>query len=63
MSEKSERLYLGDGLYAAYDGWIIELSVDRDNGRHWVCLEPEVFEALMRFVMKVQFGLKRKDGK
>jgi len=37
--------YLGDGLYASYDGFMITLRAPRTNGDHWVGLEPEVWLA------------------
>lgn len=42
--------YLGDGLYASYDGWMLKLRAPRPEGDHWVALEPEVLAALIRFV-------------
>lgn len=41
--------YLGDGLYASFDGWQIILRAPRSGGDHWVALEPEVWRALSRF--------------
>lgn len=45
--------YLGDGLYAEWDGWNIILSAPRENGDHWVGLEPTVFDALIRYKERV----------
>lgn len=45
-----EETYLGDGLYASFDGWQIVLRAPRAEGDHWVGLEPEVYAALTRFV-------------
>ena len=56
--QKVRHDYLGDGLYASYDGWMITLRAPREEGDHWVGLEPEVFQALLRFAEKV--GLLRK---
>lgn len=43
--------YLGDGLYASFDGAMIRL---RAAGReHEVYLEPEVFVALVEFAKSV----------
>jgi hypothetical protein len=41
--------YLGDGLYASFDGWHIVLRAPREGGDHWVGLEPAVFRELMRY--------------
>lgn len=45
--------YLGDGAFASFDGFGITVSTDRDGVEHYVCLEPEVFAALMKFAMTV----------
>ena len=42
--------YLGDGLYARFDGFMITLRAPRSGGDHWVGLEPEVYRALLEFV-------------
>lgn len=41
--------YLGDGLYASFDGWQITLRAPRSEGDHYVALEPDVFQALLRY--------------
>jgi hypothetical protein len=38
--------YLGDGLYASFDGFQIVLRAPRDGGDHFVALEPTVWRAL-----------------
>lgn len=40
QSETDE--YLGDGLYASFDGWQFRLWTERENGVHEVYLEPSV---------------------
>jgi hypothetical protein len=46
--------YLGDGLYASFDGYMVTLTAPRQNGAtHWVGLEPTVFSALIRFARDV----------
>ena len=42
--------YLGDGLYAKFDGWDLTLWADRGGVKHYVVLEPVVFGELMRFM-------------
>jgi hypothetical protein len=32
-------VYLGDGLYASWDGWQVKLRAPRENGDHVVFLE------------------------
>lgn len=41
--------YLGDGLYASFDGWQFRLWTQRDFGVHEVFLEPSVVHAFMEF--------------
>ena len=46
--------YLGDGLYASFDGWQIELTADRGSpNERTVYLEPSVWEALKRYVASI----------
>lgn len=46
----SRETYLGDGLYASFDGWQITLRAPREGGDHYVALEPQVLEAFERYV-------------
>lgn len=46
----STETYLGDGLYASFDGSVLWLRVPRENGDHLVALEPEVWLELVKFV-------------
>ncbi|HYT43121.1 MAG TPA: hypothetical protein VEP90_12320 [Methylomirabilota bacterium] len=41
--------YLGDGLYASFDGFMIILRAPRVGGDHWVGLEPHVYQALVEY--------------
>jgi hypothetical protein len=45
--------YLGDGLYASFDGFMITLRAPRENGDDWVGLEPNVFAALVEYQKQV----------
>ncbi len=48
-------VYLGDGLYASYDGWQIKLRAPRgDDADHEVFLEPSVLREFERFVALVR---------
>jgi hypothetical protein len=52
---ESKETYLGDGLYASFDGYQIILRAPRENGdHHWVALEPQVYMALLAFVAKLK---------
>jgi len=44
------RRYLGDGVYASFDGWQVWLTTDRLEGQHSIALEPSVFADLMKYV-------------
>ena len=45
-----KEIYLGDGLYASFDGWQIRLRAPREEGDHVVYLESHVLENLKAFV-------------
>lgn len=45
-----EERYLGDGVYASFDGYQIWLKVARDYGKQEIALEPPVYAALLRYV-------------
>lgn len=49
--------YLGDGLYASFDGFQIILRAPRSGGDRWVALEPKVMENLIEFVERI-YGVK-----
>lgn len=45
----SQEAYLGDGLYASFDGYQIVLRAPRLTGDDHVFLDPTTFAALLRF--------------
>ena len=49
----SQKTYLGDGLYAHFDGYHIILTAPREGGDHFVALDPSVFHALSVYREKV----------
>jgi hypothetical protein len=51
MSLREE--YLGDGLYASFDGWQFRLRAPREEGDHIVFLDPSVLAAFERYVKQV----------
>ena len=52
--QKENDTYLGDGLYAAFDGWQIELySSNGQEKTNQVYLEPEVLVAFWKYVKKL----------
>lgn len=48
--EKNE--YLGDGVYASYDGFNIWLAVNNHENKV-IALEPEVFDELCQYVERI----------
>jgi hypothetical protein len=50
---RSER-YIGDGVYASFDGWHVWLHTPRVDGvLHAIALEPSVFKELRKFCEEV----------
>jgi len=55
------KMYLGDSVYAEYDGFAIILTTENgydDDPRNRIVLEPEVYTALLEFVKR----LKKKEN-
>jgi hypothetical protein len=46
----AEETYLGDGLYARYNGQEIWLRAPREEGDHEVCLDTRMLEQLQKLV-------------
>ncbi|MGH7088048.1 MAG: hypothetical protein ACREFQ_04030 [Stellaceae bacterium] len=46
--------YLGDGLYASFDGYAIILRAPREHGDHWVGLKPRIFAALVAYEKRLR---------
>jgi hypothetical protein len=55
--------YLGDGLYASFDGYQIVLRAPRELGNHFVYLEPFVFVRLLRYSGTVWKAQADREGK
>jgi len=43
LPEQNRETYLGDGLFASFDGWHVTLRAPRGSGDHWITLEPAVW--------------------
>lgn len=41
--------YIGDGVYAAFDGYQIWLAAERDGRVHNIAIEPEVWASLKAY--------------
>ena len=46
------KTYLGDGLYAQFDGFQFVLSTQRATGEHFVALDPSTTMDFIRFIEK-----------
>lgn len=55
----SKKTYIGDGAYVSFDGYHFIISTERDNGVHWIGLEPPVFDALIKFRERVYEDAKK----
>lgn len=44
-----DETYLGDGLYASFDGWQIQIRAPRENGNHFIYLEPYTWQSLKAY--------------
>lgn len=52
---KSKGEYLGDGVYASFDGFQVWLAVNH-HANHVVALEPTVMLALIRYWERLEAG-------
>lgn len=52
--KRENATYVGDGLYASYDGFAVWLRAPRENGDHVVALEPQVMHNFVEFVMTIE---------
>ena len=59
MGRKPKETYLGDGVYASFDGSTLTLRTPRPTGDHWVALESDVLDALYIYVERVLRGDER----
>lgn len=51
--EAPSRTHLGDGIYASYDGYVVELSTERVGRADVTYLEPDTLQALMLYLERV----------
>ena len=52
--KQNNELYLGDGLYASYDGFAVWLRAPGEQGDHQVALEPDVMASFVRYLMAIE---------
>jgi acyl-CoA thioesterase FadM len=60
VTEPDYEQYLGDGVYASFDGYQIWLAVNHHNNKV-IAIEPEVYASLERYVATLKERLKE-DG-
>lgn len=46
------RTYLGDGVYASFDGYQIWLETEREEGTHQIALDVHTYKALVEYAAK-----------
>ena len=51
-------IYLGDGVYASFDGYYIVLDLRGQDNTTRISLEPPVFDALVLFKERVHAAIK-----
>ena len=57
---KVKSLYIGDGVYASFDGYAVWLALD-DHNNDVVALEPRVWANLARFVSTIPNMVEEED--
>lgn len=62
MSNKFEEVYIGDGVYARWDGFAVKLTTERDNGTHFIYLESDHVQLLAKLVNSEPRIAKRRAG-
>lgn len=55
--------YLGDGVYAEFDGYHIWLSAERDGFTHRIAIEAQVLDSLVSYALRVRAGFAPPVGK
>ena len=62
MSNEFEEVYIGDGVYARWDGWSVLLKTERDGGTHYIYLEPQHVENIVTLMKQEPRIAKRREG-
>jgi len=44
-----DKTYLGDGVYATFDGYQVWLTTERENGEHKIAIDPYVMACLEEY--------------
>lgn len=62
MSNEFEKVYIGDGVFARWDGMSVLLETERGNGTHYIYLEPQHVENLAKLIQSEPRIAKRRAG-
>lgn len=62
MSNEFEETYIGDGVYARWDGFSVLLKTERENGLHYIYLEPQHVENIRKLLESEPLIAKRRAG-
>jgi hypothetical protein len=60
MEPNMNETYLGDAVYASFDGWQIKLRTG-DSNNQVIYLEPSVYAALERFAESLRKPIVKND--
>jgi hypothetical protein len=52
MKDKEMNEYLGDGVYASFDGYYIWLAANHSDNKV-IAIEPDIFEKLIQYRIKI----------
>jgi len=63
MAKLIEDRYLGDGVYASYDGWNLILDLRAQDNTTRIALEPPVLKSLDLFRQNIQSAKIEKSQK
>lgn len=59
----SQQEYIGDGVYASFDGYHIWLRTEREMGQwHEIALEPSVFHALTQYRTRIYQAARQEEN-
>ena len=62
VSNEFEKVYIGDGVYARWDGFSVLLETERDTGTHYIYLEPQHVKSLAMLIASEPRIAKRTAG-
>lgn len=53
MMRPEQEEFIGDGVFASFDGFMLTLRAPREHGDHYVVIEPFVLRNLLEFAAAV----------